>query len=132
MTDTPKKPKPQQIRLEMPPSLTAVYANLVMIAHTASEVVLDFAHWMPNLPLARVQSRVALTPTNAKLLYKALGENLEKYEKQFGEIKTPPTLADQLFSLVKPAGATGAGDNLVGGADDHLPEGDEPPEDDKG
>jgi len=30
-----------------------------------------------------------MTPMNAKLLHKALGENLGKFEEQYGEIKTP-------------------------------------------
>jgi hypothetical protein len=30
-----------------------------------------------------------MTPMNAKLLHRALGTNLEKFEAQFGEIKTP-------------------------------------------
>ena len=30
-----------------------------------------------------------MTPMNAKLLKQALEDNLKKFEKQFGEIKTP-------------------------------------------
>ena len=30
-----------------------------------------------------------MTPMNAKLLHKALGENLGKFEDKHGEIKTP-------------------------------------------
>lgn len=104
MTDQPKKSRRRHIRVEMPPSLETHYANVVMIGHAAGEVVFDFVHMMPNLPMARVQTRVVLSPTNAKLLQKALSENLEKYEQKFGEIQTPPTLADQLFSLVRPSG----------------------------
>lgn len=103
MTDSSQTPgKRRQIHVEMPPTLVTHYANAVMISHTAGEIVFDFVHLLPNLPVARVQSRVVLTPTNAKLLHKALGENLEKYESKFEEIKTPPTLADQLFQMVRP------------------------------
>ena len=103
MTDRqPSRPRQRQIRLEVPASVNTTYANVVMIAHTSGEFVFDFVHLMPGIPMARVQSRVVMNPTSAKALYRALGENLEKYEKQFGEIKLPPTLADQLFSMVKP------------------------------
>ncbi len=30
-----------------------------------------------------------MTPLNAKLLLRALGENLSKYEEQFGEVRMP-------------------------------------------
>jgi hypothetical protein len=30
-----------------------------------------------------------MTPMNAKLLHRALGENLAMFEEKFGEIKTP-------------------------------------------
>jgi hypothetical protein len=102
VTGKPKGPRRRQVRLEVPASLSASYANFVMISHSASEVVLDFAQIMPNIPKARVQTRVVLTPTNARLLYNALGENLTNYENKFGAIRTPPTLADQLFSVVRP------------------------------
>ena len=41
---------------------------------------------MPGTPKAKVRSRVILNPLNAKRLYKALAENIAKYEQQFGPI----------------------------------------------
>jgi hypothetical protein len=40
-----------------------------------------------------------MSPLSAKLFYRALGENLAKYEASYGEIQIPQkqTLADQLF-----------------------------------
>ena len=52
-------------------------------------MILDFARVLPNMPKAKVYARIVMTPMNAKLLHKALGENLEKYEEKFGQIKTP-------------------------------------------
>jgi hypothetical protein len=49
--------------------------------------------------------RIINTPLHAKLLLRALSDNLEKYEAQFGEIKTPDSgegLAQQFFGGVKP------------------------------
>jgi hypothetical protein len=51
---------------------------------------------------ARVQTRIVMTPLNAKLLLNALTENLEKFEAQFGEIIVPTQLADHLFKPPRP------------------------------
>jgi hypothetical protein len=81
----------RQLNVEFPADLEAVYANLALITHSPSEVVIDFARILPNVPKAKVYARVLMTPTNAKLLHKALGDNLHKFEEQYGEIKTPDT-----------------------------------------
>jgi hypothetical protein len=83
-------PIPQrQIQIELPADLEAIYANFAMITHSPSEIIVDFARALPNVPRAKVYSRIIMTPMNAKLLHKALGENLEKYEEKFGEIQAP-------------------------------------------
>ena len=66
-----------------------IYSNLVFIAHSASEVILDFARALPGLPKAKVFARVILTPQHAKSLLMALEQNLKNYETQFGPIKLP-------------------------------------------
>ena len=38
---------------------------------------------------AKVYARIVMTPLNAKLLLKALQDNLAKYEEKFGEIRMP-------------------------------------------
>jgi hypothetical protein len=47
---TPKTPRPRQmqIKIEVPPDLDAIYSNLVVITHSASEIVIDFARVLPN------------------------------------------------------------------------------------
>jgi hypothetical protein len=102
--ETPSKPPARRLNLEIPGDLAAVYANFAIITHSPWEVFLDFAQILPNLPKARVQTRIVLTPTNAKMLLKALEENITRYEEQHGEITLPPrpqTLADQLFSTIR-------------------------------
>ncbi len=64
-----------------------IYSNLVFIAHSPSEVILDFARALPGLPKARVHARVIMTPQHAKSLLGALEQNLKNYEAQFGAIK---------------------------------------------
>ena len=98
----PKQPQP--INIELPPDLEAVYANLARIAHSPADMVLDFAHLLPGEGKARITARVIMTPLSAKLLYKALGENLARYEASFGEINIPAStsLADHLFKPFQP------------------------------
>lgn len=119
MSNEPEQPRPprgpQPINLQMPVNLMAQYANFVVITYSLSEVILDFAQMLPNTPQTRIQSRIVLTPTNAKLLYKALGESLAKYEDTHGEIKVPPTLADQLFGVVRITGPTQPGGEAAAG-----------------
>ncbi|MBT8401224.1 MAG: DUF3467 domain-containing protein [Rhodothermia bacterium] len=69
-----------------------LYSNLVMIAHSPEEFILDFIRVMPGVPKARVKSRIIVTPQHAKRLLNALAENIERYERSHGEIveRTPP------------------------------------------
>jgi hypothetical protein len=64
-----------------------VYANLALISHSNSEVIIDFARALPGLPKAKVHARIILTPHNAKALHRALGDNLAKFEAQHGPIQ---------------------------------------------
>ena len=62
------------------------YSNLAIIAHSSSEFVIDFVRVVPNMPKAKVQSRIIITPEHAKRLLAALTDNVNKYESQFGTI----------------------------------------------
>ena len=61
--------------------------NLAIINHSVSEFVIDFVSIMPGTPKSKVKSRIILTPQHAKRLLKALGENVQRFEKAHGEIK---------------------------------------------
>lgn len=109
---TARQPQPMQINIELPPDLDAVYSNMAIITHSASEVIIDFARVLPNSPRARVHARIVTTPMHAKLLLRALSENLEQYEARFGEIKTYDSgdaLAQQFFGAIKPPGPPESG-----------------------
>jgi hypothetical protein len=85
--------------IELPQDLEAAYANLARITHSPSEFVFDFAQMLPGLKTPQFKSRILLSPLSAKLIYKALGDNLAKYEASYGEISIPgsSSLADSLF-----------------------------------
>ncbi len=99
MTTPPTPPKPTGPTLEVPEGVEPQYVNLARIAHSPSDIVIDFAHLLPGEVRAKIRSRVVMTPLSAKLLLKALAENISRYEAAFGEIHVPinSTLAENLF-----------------------------------
>lgn len=80
--------KKQEIKIELTPEVAnGHYSNLAVISHSGNEFFLDFITVAPNMPQAKVQSRIIMTPENAKNLLFALSDNVKKYEATFGEIK---------------------------------------------
>jgi hypothetical protein len=80
--------KQNEIKIELTPEVAAGhYSNLAVIAHSGTEFYLDFIAVAPNMQQAKVQTRVIMTPENAKNLLFALRDNLTKYEATFGEIE---------------------------------------------
>ncbi len=80
----------QPIRLDVeirPEQAEGVYSNLVLVAHSASEFILDFARMLPGLPKARVFSRIVMSPQHVELLRRTLEENIKKYEARYGKIE---------------------------------------------
>ena len=87
-----------QLNIELSEAVAeGVYSNLVMIAHSPEEFILDFIRVMPGLPKAHVKSRIIVTPQHAKRILQALADNVAKYERSFGEIsqRVPPGQAIQ-------------------------------------
>lgn len=85
MQEEPKAP-PVSVEIGEKES-EGIYSNFVLIAHSASEFIIDFARILPGLPKAKVFSRIVMTPQHAKLLLQALDENIKKFEDRFGKIK---------------------------------------------
>jgi hypothetical protein len=85
----PQNPgQPHQINIELGEKESeGIYSNLAIISHSNAEFIIDFTRILPGVPKAKVFSRIIMSPTHAKLLVRALGENIKKFENQFGEIK---------------------------------------------
>ena len=82
--------KPHQINVELGEKESeGIYSNMVLIAQSPHEIVLDFARVVPGAKKTKIYSRIIMTPAHAKLLLRALEENLKKFENQYGEIKLP-------------------------------------------
>jgi hypothetical protein len=61
------------------------YSNLLRIAHSREEFILDFINLVP--PQGVVTARVVTSPGHLKRIVRALQENLERYEAAYGEIQ---------------------------------------------
>ena len=90
-----QQPTPeQQLNIELTEEMAdGQYANLAIITHSFAEFVFDFVNVMPNVPKAKVKSRIVMTPQHAKRLMRALIENVKRFETQHGVIKVQETPA---------------------------------------
>ena len=80
--------KNQQMQVEVPQEeMQGRYSNFAIISHSPNDFFMDLILMAPNTPKARVQSRVIMTPESAKQLAIALQQNIQNYEKTFGEIR---------------------------------------------
>ena len=96
--------QPPQLNIELDEKTAeGVYSNLVMIAHSPEEFILDFIRVMPGVPKAKVKSRIIITPQHAQRLLAALDENLDRYEQTYGEISEGGSGQPQ-FTLQMPGG----------------------------
>ena len=87
---SPAHQRKRKLNIQVPPDLDATYANFAVITHSPSEIIIDFARVLPNTPQSKVHARIVTTPMHAKLLLRALTENLKKYEAKFGKIAEAP------------------------------------------
>ena len=83
--------KPQNVPIKADEKeLIGQYSNLVMIHHSPEEFTLHFIYIFPHAPQGKLVSSVILSPGHAKRLLRALGENIGRYETQFGTIRESP------------------------------------------
>lgn len=97
-----QQPQPQQINIELgEKEAEGIYSNLAIITHSPAEFIIDFTRIVPGIPKAKVHARIITTPQHAKMLMRALKDNIDKFETRFGEIHTdnPP---DQQFGFIPP------------------------------
>ena len=73
--------------------LRGQYANMMMVAHTQEEFILDFMNVVP--PTGVVSARIITSPGHLKRIIAALSDNLKKYESQFGVVKQAPAPTNQ-------------------------------------
>ena len=87
MAEAPK----QQVQIKADEKeLLGQFSNLVVVHHNAEEFTLNFIYVFPPLPQGKLVASLILSPTHAKRLSRALGENVARYEAQFGPLPEGP------------------------------------------
>lgn len=69
---------------------TGHYINFANIFHNPTEFVMDFGRIVPGRPDVKILTRILTNPVHAKQFLKALNQNIEIYEQQFGPIPEYP------------------------------------------
>ncbi len=64
-----------------------IYSNFSGITANPSEVIIDFGRITPGAPSGKIYARIIMSPQNSKKLLQLLQQNIEMFEKKFGEIK---------------------------------------------
>ena len=96
------KKNPQQIKIEIDEKTgQGDYVNFAVVTHSLAEFILDFIKVLPGVQKSKVKSRIIISPVHAKTFSKALQDNIEKFEKKYGEIKTPTRDISSVFKLPK-------------------------------
>jgi hypothetical protein len=87
MADQPA-PKPIQLQLQIDDEVAqGAYVNMASVSHTETEFTLDLIYVQPQVPKAKVRSRVITSPKHMKRLMLALQENVRRYESRYGPIE---------------------------------------------
>ena len=86
MDDKLKPENVQQIQIVTGDEMSrGRYSNSMMVSHSSDEFILD---WLLNSPNgAHLVSRVIVSPAHIKRIINALKENLDNYQKQFGDVR---------------------------------------------
>jgi hypothetical protein len=101
-------PQGQQLQIELgEKEAEGIYSNLAIITHSPAEFIIDYTRVTPGVPKARVLSRIIMTPQHMKLLLRAMEENLNRYENQYGEIRVDGQNAHPFGFRTGPVGSGG-------------------------
>lgn len=83
--------KPQQVQIKADEKeLLGQYANLAVVHHNPEEFTLNFVYVFPTVAQGKLVSSIILAPAHAKRLMRALQENVNRYEAQFGTLPEGP------------------------------------------
>jgi len=91
LMDEQRPPQQGQVQIKADEKeLQGQYSNLVMIHHNLEEFTLNFIYIFPNGNQGKLTGSMIVSPGHAKRIWRALGENIARYESQFGAIKESP------------------------------------------
>jgi hypothetical protein len=92
-TKSDQAPAPAQSQVQIKSDekeLVGMYSNLVLIHHHAEEFTLNFVYVYPDGTQGKLLSSMIVSPSHAKRIWRALGENISRFESQFGPIQETP------------------------------------------
>lgn len=76
----------RQVQLNITPEVArGAYSNFAEIKHAKEEFCLDFYNVFP--PIGAMVGRIMVSPGHLKRIIRALSQNLDKYERQFGPVQ---------------------------------------------
>ncbi len=92
----------QKIKIEIDDkTIDGKYANFAVVTHSLAEFILDFIRVLPGAVKHKVKSRIIISPVHAKTFCNALQDNIRKFEKKYGEIKTVNQNVSPTFKIPK-------------------------------
>jgi len=94
--------KPINLNIK-PETAKGVFSNVMLVTHSDTEFILDFAQNFPGMPQGEIATRVIVTPEHAKRILQALGENIQKYESTHGKIGQNVRAAFRQSQRIEPA-----------------------------
>ena len=84
----PQTPQAPQVQIKADEKeLLGQYSNLVMIHHNPEEFTLHFIYLFTNGTHGKLAASMILSPGHAKRLWRAMGDNISRFEAQFGPIR---------------------------------------------
>ncbi len=98
--------KKEQIQIEADKQIArGMYSNYVQVFSSAEEFSLDFFFLHPQssnpMRTGTLLARILTSPAHTKRILRVLEDNINKYEKQFGEIKESAPAAPGETTLVQ-------------------------------
>lgn len=69
-----------------PEEVDGTYSNMVLVAFSRAEFVLDFARIMPGSTAANLKSRVIMSPHAAKAFAHQLTQQVKTFEEKNGKL----------------------------------------------
>jgi len=81
-------PAPVQVKITIDEATAqGHYVNFANILHNPTEFVIDFGRVVPGRPDVKIISRILTTPYHVKQIAQALAQNIQVYERHYGEIR---------------------------------------------
>jgi len=72
------------------------YSDIAFITVSPFGLTFDFGQNIPQMKTIKVVSRISMSPQHAKAFLSVLRQNIESYEKQFGNINITPAMQEQV------------------------------------